>query len=127
MKFRKKGWVFAQTPIWAACDPNISDGAHRLLVYLAWRQGNDNGCWPSRARMARDLNASRETIRRRLRELEDAGYLITARRDADTLFLQLPNERAVAWVNNRLHAKILATVRRVFEEDELSVAYEVRE
>ena len=80
MKFNNQGWVFAQTPIWAACDPNISNGAHRLLIYLDWRQGNDDSCWPSVARMARDLGAHPDTIRRRLRELEQAGYLLTTQR-----------------------------------------------
>ncbi len=80
MKFERDGWIFAQTPIWAACDPNISDGAHRLLTYLDWRQGNDDCCWPSISRMAGDLGVCGETIRRRLRELEEAGYLVTRRR-----------------------------------------------
>ncbi len=80
MKFNKKGWVFAQVPIWATCDPNISDGAHRLLTYLAWRQGNDSSCWPSISRMARDLHSSPKTIQRRLRELEEVGYLQTTHR-----------------------------------------------
>ncbi len=65
MSVQKKGWTFAQTPIWAACDPDLSDGAHRLLVYLAWRQGSDNACWPSLSTMARDLGAHADTIRRR--------------------------------------------------------------
>lgn len=80
MRFEKQGWVFAQTPIWATCDFNISDGAYRLFTYLDWRQGNDDYCWPSLARIARDLNLSRSTVRRRLRELEQAGYLITRHR-----------------------------------------------
>lgn len=74
------GWIFSQTPIWITCDPRISDSAYRLFVYLAWRQGHDAHCWPSRARIARDLGVSRETVRRRLRELEQAGYLVTRRR-----------------------------------------------
>jgi hypothetical protein len=80
MKVNKKGWVFAQVPIWATCDPTVSDGAHRLLTYLAWRQGNDASCWPSIARMARDLDSSPKTIQRRLRELEEVGYLETTHR-----------------------------------------------
>lgn len=241
MRFRKKGWTFAQVPIWAVCDPNISDGALRLLAYLAWRQGNDNSCWPSVSRMAQDLRSSPKTIQRRLRELEETGYLVTrhrrgrsneytlvadpdgasekhiptarreqtpvrtdrgtppkltgtpvksdqgprsnlsgtpvrsdahddkkgqeenerekgdeafqlqwsrtlealqlrmtratfdlwfagasARRDGDTLSIQLQNQQAVEWVSHRLQDKVLATVRRIFEEPDLSIAYEVR-
>jgi DNA-binding transcriptional MocR family regulator len=80
MKFTKKGWIFAQTPIWTICDPNITDGALRLFAYLAWRQGNDNSCWPSVPTMAHDLNVSEQTIRRRLRELESENYLVTTHR-----------------------------------------------
>ena len=80
MKFTKKGWIFAQTPIWTICDPNITDGALRLFAYLAWRQGNDNSCWPSVPTMAHDLNVSEDTIRRRLRELESENYLVTKHR-----------------------------------------------
>ena len=76
----RNGWTFSQTPIWMTCDDRISDHAHRLLVYLLWRQGKDDSCWPSLGRMARDLRVSRETIRRRLRELERAGYLVTRHR-----------------------------------------------
>lgn len=76
----RNGWTFSQTPIWMTCDDRISDHAHRLLVYLLWRQGKDESCWPSLGRMARDLRVSRETIRRRLRELERAGYLVTRHR-----------------------------------------------
>jgi hypothetical protein len=80
MHYRKKGWVFAQVPIWAICDPNLSAGALRLLAYLAWRQGNDGSCWPSLGRMQTDLGCGERTVQRHLRELEEAGYLVTTRR-----------------------------------------------
>jgi hypothetical protein len=80
MRFTKAGWTFSQTPIWAICDPRLSAPAFRLLAYLAWRQGSDNTCWPSISRMAADLHASNDTIRRHLRELEDLGYLHTTQR-----------------------------------------------
>lgn len=80
MKFSRSGWTFAQTPIWAICDRRLSTGAYRLFSYLAWRQGNDAYCWPSINTIQRDLGASRNTIRRQLRELEDLGYLQTTHR-----------------------------------------------
>jgi hypothetical protein len=95
MKFTKKGWIFAQTPIWTICDPNITDGALRLFAYLAWRQGNDNSCWPSIPTMARDLSVSEDTIRRRLRELESEEYLITKHRigrSSDYSLIANPND-----------------------------------
>ena len=75
MKFARSGWTFAQTPIWTICDSRLSDGTLRLFAYLAWRQGNDAYCWPSLSTICRDLHTSPTTIRRRFRELEDAGYL----------------------------------------------------
>ncbi len=95
MKFTKKGWWFAQTPIWTICDPNLSDGALRLFSYLAWRQGNDSSCWPSVPTMARDLDISEDTIRRRLRELEHNSYLITTHRigrSSDYSLIADPND-----------------------------------
>ena len=242
MKLTKKGWIFAQTPIWAACDTRIPNGAYRLLVYLDWRQGNDECSWPAVATIARDLSIHPDTVRRRLRQLEASGYLITrhrggrssqyflvadpdnasdkytptprsvaggedaspgqppaelrgescsgaegvpaevlggtrksavhddrtereaadrerldeglvalwqavlknlqlqmtkatfnawlmsatARREGDTLFVQLADERALAWVSETLDGIVCRTVRRVFQEEGLAVAYEVR-
>ena len=76
MRF-KKGWVFSQVPIWVTCDATLTDGAHRVYCYLAWRQGRDPCCWPSAERMAADLHVSRTTARRHLRELERVGYVKT--------------------------------------------------
>lgn len=73
----KKGWVFSQIAIWVTCDATLSDGAHRVYCYLAWRQGRDSCCWPSVERMAADLHVSRATARRHLRELERVGYVKT--------------------------------------------------
>lgn len=100
MKFTKKGWIFAQTPIWTICDPNLSDGALRLFSYLAWRQGNDNSCWPSVPTMAHDLSVSEDTIRRRLRELEVNDYLITKHRigrSSDYTLIADPNDASAKY------------------------------
>jgi DNA-binding MarR family transcriptional regulator len=69
------GWDFAQMPIWAICDHNLSDGAKILLAYLKWRQGNDAACWPSKTKIAQDLGVSKATVKRRLAELEAQGYV----------------------------------------------------
>lgn len=69
------GWNFAQVPIWAICDHSLSDGAKVLLAYLKWRQGNDAACWPSKTRIAKDLDVSKATIKRRLVELEEQRYI----------------------------------------------------
>lgn len=91
------GWTFSQVPIWITCDPRISAQAYRLLVYLAWRQGNDDYCWPSVSRIATDLGKSREAIRRRLRELERAGYLVTRLRiGSSSTYAIVPNPDGAA-------------------------------
>jgi hypothetical protein len=83
-KFGLEGWTFAQVPIWAACDPRIGDGEFRLLVYLVWRQGKDSGTFPSLTTIGQDLGMTARTIRRRLRILEEHGYLETEQRNGRT-------------------------------------------
>ncbi len=108
MKFTKKGWIFAQTPIWTICDPNLSDGALRLFSYLAWRQGNDSSCWPSVPTMARDLSVSQDTIRRRLRALEENDYLITKHRigrSSDYTLVADPNDASANYTPTPRNSK----------------------
>jgi chromosomal replication initiation ATPase DnaA len=50
----------------------------------------------------------------------------TARRDEDTLVIQLAHARAIDWISNRLHGTIVRAVRRAFAEDELSIVYELQ-
>jgi len=69
------GWTFAQIPIWVICDPDISDGAKTLLGYLKYRQGTDAACWPTKATIAEDLQVSKDTVSRRMKELVAAKYV----------------------------------------------------
>lgn len=95
-----KGWTFAQVPIWVIGDPDISDGAVRLLGYLKYRQGTDAACWPSKATMAEDLHVSTDTISRRLTELTEAGYVNRLFRSGKTNLYQLiadPGGKAEWW------------------------------
>lgn len=78
------GWTFAQVPMKAILNPNLSDGAKTLLAYITWRQGTDAGCWPSVPRMAADLGVSEDTIMRRVAELEKAGHLTVTRETGKT-------------------------------------------
>lgn len=87
MSNRKQGWTFAQVPIWAICDPRISDGAKTLLAYLVWRQGENPDAWPSVQRMADDLRVSKSTVSRRIEELDAVGYThITYRPGQSSLY-----------------------------------------
>jgi biotin operon repressor len=85
----KKGWNFAQVPIWVLCDTRLDDGAKVLFAYLAWRQGESGGSWPSVPRMAADLGVSEVTIQRRLRALEEYGYLETEQRSGRSSYYTL--------------------------------------
>ncbi len=74
------GWTFSQIPIATTQDHALSDGAFRLFAYLVWRQGNKDNSWPLVGTMADDLGVSHDTITRRVKELEDAGYIEVERR-----------------------------------------------
>lgn len=78
--FTKDGWTFAQVPIGLMLDKTLSDGAKVLFAYLAWRQGTSDNAWPSVGRMADDMNVSNRAIQRRVRELQDQGWLTVTER-----------------------------------------------
>lgn len=77
--FELHGWTFAQAPIQLLFDERISPQHVVVYIYLAWRQGTDAGCWPSQARMAKDLHRSRETISRIIGDLEATGWITVTR------------------------------------------------
>lgn len=79
-----KGWTFVQLPIWILCDNRINSTSKIVLAYLRWRQGNDGCCWPSRGKIARDLNVSERTVSRCLVELRGAGYVEVYFRDGQS-------------------------------------------
>lgn len=62
------------------------------MGYLAWRQGNHEAAWPSVETIARNTHVSERTVQRRLRELEELGYLITTpRHDQTNLYMLVSN------------------------------------
>lgn len=89
LRLIKKGWNFAQVPIWVLCDTRLDDGAKVLFAYLDWRQGKSGGSWPSVPCMAADLGVSEVTIQRRLRALEEHGYLETEQRSGRSSYYTL--------------------------------------
>jgi hypothetical protein len=50
----------------------------------------------------------------------------TARLEGDTLVVGLASERAVDWVAHRFRRRMLATVRRAYDDPGLELVYEVR-
>lgn len=97
---RSSGWTFAQVPIWAICDPDISDGAKAQLGYLKYRQGTDAACWPSKATIAGDMGVSVDTVERRTSELVAAGYVRRIQRPGRSNLYHLiadPGGKREAW------------------------------
>jgi hypothetical protein len=62
-----------------ALDPGLSHSAFRLASILMHFEG-DRGCFPSQARLARDLCLSVDSVQRYIRELELYGFLTREKR-----------------------------------------------
>ena len=70
-----KGFVFAQVPIWLLACADVDPQAKVIYAYLVWRQGQNEGCWPSIDRIASDLQVERKTVIRNLQDLEEKEYI----------------------------------------------------
>jgi len=60
-----------------------ADLPHRAIavyMYLKSRTGKDNTCYPSIGTIAKELNMSRNTVQRAIKDLEKAGFLIKVQR-----------------------------------------------
>jgi len=73
---------FAIVPEWLL-DSSVSDGAIRQYAILARHADKDDGaCWPSRAVLAARQHCSEASVKRRTKELVDAGALLSEARHA---------------------------------------------
>lgn len=88
-------WTYGQTPFEILVDLEISDGATRLYSYLSFRQGAKGCCWPSIARMQKDLGKGRSTIMRYLDELESAGYVDHHHQERRNVYRVLSQKRDI--------------------------------
>lgn len=61
-------------------DLDLSQAKKLLLLRLDFRSRNDQGCWPKVASLAKDLQCSKRTVQRLLKELEEDGYIVTRAR-----------------------------------------------
>lgn len=78
MSTRLVGWALRDAPV---IHPDLSTGARLLLVYLADHFNEDEGAaWPSHARLANLMGASRRSINNWLEELLVAGIIAKQRR-----------------------------------------------
>lgn len=83
----------------AVMQMKIGDPAAKLLLLaLADRADKETGqCWPSLARLAEDTEMSAATIKRRLIQLEERGFIIRTQRDQQsTLYTLALTELGVA-------------------------------
>lgn len=63
---------FSQIPNTTLRDTQLTDGAYRLLMYML--SMSDEWVFYNSV-MSRDLHISKETLKRRIRELRSAGYI----------------------------------------------------
>jgi hypothetical protein len=70
---------FVAMPARMALDPGLSHSAFRLASILLHFEG-DRGCFPSQARLARNLSLSVDSVQRYIRELELYGFLTREKR-----------------------------------------------
>lgn len=71
---------YAQVYHMATLDPRITDGAYRLFSLYLMHAHQKDLCWPGRPKLADLMNCSEQTISRRNRDLEAAGYITRQRR-----------------------------------------------
>lgn len=56
-------------------DGNIPLEARFLLILLMTYKGKNENCWPSQGTLGKDMNLSRDTVRKYLKVLSGAGHL----------------------------------------------------
>jgi biotin operon repressor len=60
---------------WAWSAPVENSGQRLVLLNLADRANKQGECWPSQERIARDTNLSERSVRNRMKELEETGFI----------------------------------------------------
>lgn len=84
MTHRLQPYRFAVVAEWIVFHPELSSTAVRVFAALARYADDNDECWPSATTLAERLHTSADTIRRGLRQLEEAGAIeVTARYDGD--------------------------------------------
>ncbi|MDQ5983913.1 MAG: hypothetical protein RUMPE_00942 [Eubacteriales bacterium SKADARSKE-1] len=67
-------------------DRNLNIKSKAIYAYLCGLSGRNNMCYPSRGKIAYDLNLNYHTPTRYLKELEDLGYIQIQRTRANGKF-----------------------------------------
>jgi Mn-dependent DtxR family transcriptional regulator len=65
------------TPAWvqALLDKSLSATEYRVLMDIAWRQGDNADAWPSQEKIAEEMGLSRRGVQQTLERLEGKGWL----------------------------------------------------
>ena len=74
---------------WALSVTTNSPGSKLVLVTIANYADEQGFCWPSQALIARQSEQSIDSVQRRLRELEKAGFLVRKARKQQSSLYQL--------------------------------------
>lgn len=56
-------------------DDRLPSRAKAVYLYLRSRANKDGVCWPAIGTIAKELNLSRSTVKRALRDLKSVGYI----------------------------------------------------
>ena len=58
-------------------DPDLPHRARTVYMYLRDRSNGEGECWPGIKRIKDDLHLSERTVKRAVRDLVDAGYIVS--------------------------------------------------
>lgn len=78
---------------YASTHPKVTDRAFRVGYWLARRMnGNDQCCWYTIPRIAKEMGRSERYVQRGLSDLKDANLMLVVpeKRGANTYFLHAP-------------------------------------
>ena len=75
MSFNAVDWAF---------DQDTGDSSSKLVLLALARHANEqHQCWPSLSRISKITNLSSSTVKRKIKELEDKGFINHKRRRTD--------------------------------------------
>lgn len=80
---------------------SISLEARFILVLLMTYKGKNENCWPSQGTLGKNINRSRRTVSKYLKELERRGFLKISSRGYGRSLLYSPNYLPVQKVNTK--------------------------
>ena len=105
---------FAQVPKWVIRHPRLSVGAKALYAdIMTYADNGTRSAFPSRERMASDLNVSVSTIGRYIKELESADVIAVSRRRNKRTGNFYANHYRLAWSE----PQVTSDTRREFTSD----------